>query len=209
MNKLMKKYGNRVLFLTVTQAATEKKKSSTLRGGGGEHSHHHSSSTASSSSSSTSTQKQCHDESYYEINSNQEQQRRQNNSHIVDFTSPHFDPRYTPIIHQWQAPPNVPIPAPGDTEVYLGGAVDDDDDIFIGESVSAQELVSRARAKNEIIVVDEDEDTPPRNIQPHAPPRNIQPPQPVTTKPAASNQARLFSPDCTGATFIIDLTSER
>jgi len=90
-NKLMKKYGSRVLLLTVTQAATEKKKSSTLRVGG-EHSHHHSSSTASS----TSTQKQCHDESYYEINSNQEQQqRRRNNSHIVDFTSPHFDPRYT------------------------------------------------------------------------------------------------------------------
>ena len=91
-NKLMKKYGKRVLLLTVTQAATDKK-SSALRRGGGERSHHHSSSTASSTSSST--QKQCHDESYNEINSNQEQQRRRNNSHIVDFASPHFDPIYT------------------------------------------------------------------------------------------------------------------
>ena len=67
--------------------------------------------------------------------------------------------------------------------------------------------------------MDDDEDTPPRNINP---PQSYYPPTiPLTTKPAASNQALMFSPvgvtfdanaltdDCTGATFIIDLTSEK
>ena len=99
-------------------------------------------------------------------------------------------PSYPPVIlqphHLATSRNNIP-----------GGAVDDDDDddIFIGESVSAEELVSRARAKaearNEIIVVDDDEDSPPRNINPpqlYHPPI-IHQPQPVTTKPSASNQS--------------------
>jgi len=123
-------------------------------------------------------------------------------------------PYYPPIIQQ---------PHHHATTRYniSGGAVDDDDDIFVGESVSAQELVSRARAKaearNEIIVVDDDEDSPPRNINPPQPyPPTIHQPQPLTMNPAASNQALMFLPvgvtfdanaltdDCTGATFIID-----
>jgi len=128
-------------------------------------------------------------------------------------------PYYPPIIQQ---------PHHHATTRYniSGGAVDDDDDIFVGESVSAQELVSRARAKaearNEIIVVDDDEDSPPRNINPPQPyPPTIHQPKPLRTNPAASNQALMFLPvgvtfdanaltdDCTGATFIIDLTSEK
>jgi hypothetical protein len=71
---------------------------------------------------------------------------------------------------------------------------DADDDIFIGESFSAEELVSRARAKaearNEIIVVDDDEDSPSQNINPpQIYPPIIHQPQPVTTKPSASNQS--------------------
>ena len=85
-NKLKKKYGHRVLLLTAVAAdaaTTETNKSSRERG---ERSYHPHSDTTTSSS--TSTQQQCHDESYYEIN-----QERQN-SHIVDFTSPNFDPIY-------------------------------------------------------------------------------------------------------------------
>ena len=85
-NKLKKKYGHRVLLLTaavaVDAAATETNKSSRV----GERSYHpHRNATTSSS---TFTQQQCHDESFYEID-----QERQN-SHIVDFTSPNFDPIY-------------------------------------------------------------------------------------------------------------------
>jgi hypothetical protein len=69
-NKLMKKYGHRVLLLTAVaadEAATETNKSSRV----GKRSRHPHSTT----SSSTSTQQQCHDESYYEINSNQQRQK--------------------------------------------------------------------------------------------------------------------------------------
>jgi hypothetical protein len=98
-------------------------------------------------------------------------------------------PSLPPVIHQ-------PHHLATSRNNIPGGAVDDDDDddIFIGESVSAEELVSRARAKaearNEIIVVDDDEDSPPRNINPpKLYPPIIHQPQPVTTKPSASKQS--------------------
>jgi hypothetical protein len=57
-------------------------------------------------------------------------------------------PSYPLIIHQPHHHATMRYNIPG------GAVDDDDDDIFVGESVSAQELVSRARAKGVVKVGD-------------------------------------------------------